>query len=67
MSNSLNKSPSKALAEEIASALEKASLVDIAAMKKAEVAMAGGMMKRDDWRLLLDPRRPQNGRARENG
>jgi hypothetical protein len=60
------KSPNDELAAEIVNALVKARLVDPSQMEKAQDRIATGTMKREDWRLLLDPKRPKRGRTTDN-
>jgi len=66
VNNAPNKPPNEELAAEIAAALTKANLVDAAAAKKAQIAIAEGTMKREDWRLLFDPKRTRRGRSSDN-
>jgi hypothetical protein len=60
------KSPNDELAAEIVNALVKARLVDPSQVEKAQDRIATGTMKREDWRLLLDPKRPKRGRTTDN-
>ncbi len=66
MSGVPNRPPNEELASEITDALVKAGLVDVAAAERAHNRIAEGTMKREDWRLLLDPKRPKRGRTTDN-
>ncbi len=60
------KPPNDELAAEIVNALVKAGLVDRSRVEKAQNRIATGTMKNEDWRLLLDPKRPKRGRSTDN-
>jgi len=56
-------SPNDELAAQITEALIKARLIDPSQVEKAQSRIAEGVMKREDWRLLLNPKRPRRGRT----
>jgi hypothetical protein len=63
MNERSNRSPNEELAAEIVSALVKAGLVGPIQLDKVQERIATGTMKGEDWRLLLDPKRPKRGRT----
>jgi len=66
LSNLPYKPPNEELAAEIVSALVNARLIYPSQAEKVQDRIAAGTMKREDWRLLLDPQRPKRGRATDN-
>ena len=58
-----NKPPDEELAAEIVQALAKVNLLDPPNIEKTQERIATGTMTREDWRLLLDAKRPKRARS----